>query len=85
MKTYEELKHILAWEWDYQDRMEEREPWEGYRIDIEATARNAWRAMVKSGTLAKIKAMPEEWQRFESLHLSALEYMDEPWLTMVPA
>lgn len=85
MKTYEELKQILAWEWDYQLHLGERDAVEGYDIDTEASARNAWRAMAKRGIFVHIKAMPEEWQRFESLHLSALEYMDEPWLTLVPA
>lgn len=85
MKTYKEVKEIVAWEWDYQLRIGERDPFDGYEIDIEGTARNAWRAMSKRGVLTDIKVMPEEWQRFETLHMVTPEYLDEPWLVLVPA
>lgn len=82
MHTYDELKTIISWDYSFQIGVGERDEVEGYDIDVDATARNAWKAMAKRGVLDRIKAMPEEWQRFESLHLSALEYLDEPWLVL---
>jgi hypothetical protein len=76
MRTYDELKTIIGWDYSEDDMPE------GYDLDIDATARNAWRDMAKRGVLDRIKAMPEEWERFESLHLAALEYLDEPWLVL---
>ena len=82
MHTYTELKTILDWEYRFQLYVGERDEVEGYDIDIDATARNAWKAMANSGLLKRLKNMPEEWERFESLHISALEYMEEPYLVL---
>ena len=69
MTTYTELKASLEFEFD----TELAEEFRGYKIELEPTARKAWRYIAPQ--LPKEFREWEEWQRFEWIHLSALDYL----------
>jgi hypothetical protein len=77
MKAYQELEEIIIWEYGFQIGVGEREEVAGYDLDIHQTTRNVWRALAKRNAFAELRQLPEEWQRFELLHLMTLDAMED--------